>query len=125
MSFKPPVGPRSVAPPIRKADRELRAELEERGLDVGTSKALAKRLGAGLEALDGTALASVLDAVVDLCQQEQPEPSADGRDLREIERLMAAFSDELSKLDEILEVLGAHAKRMRSALPRRPDETLH
>ena len=35
------------------------------------------------------------------------------RELREMERLMGAFSGELSKLDEILEVLAAYARRMR------------
>jgi hypothetical protein len=37
------------------------------------------------------------------------------KELREVERLMGAFSGELTKLDEILEVLSAYARRMRSS----------
>jgi hypothetical protein len=41
------------------------------------------------------------------------------RDVREVERLLGAFSGELEKLDEVLEVLSAYAQRMR-AKPARP-----
>ena len=41
------------------------------------------------------------------------------RDVREVERLLGAFSGELEKLDEVLEVLSAYAQRMR-AKPVRP-----
>jgi hypothetical protein len=34
-------------------------------------------------------------------------------EVREIERLMSAFAQELGKLDEVLEVLAAHVRRMR------------
>lgn len=36
------------------------------------------------------------------------------RDAREVERLLSAFTGELEKLDEVLEVLAAYAQRMRS-----------
>lgn len=36
------------------------------------------------------------------------------KDVREVERLLGAFSGELEKLDEVLEVLSAYAQRMRS-----------
>lgn len=47
------------------------------------------------------------------------------RDVHEVERLLGAFSGELEKLDEVLEVLAAYAQRMR-AKPNMPaGHTLH
>ena len=39
------------------------------------------------------------------------------RDVREVERLLGAFTGELEKLDEVLEVLSAYAQRMRPQKP--------
>ncbi|MBY0397887.1 MAG: hypothetical protein K2X91_15650 [Thermoleophilia bacterium] len=39
------------------------------------------------------------------------------RDVREVERLLGAFTGELAKLDEVLEVLAAYAQRMRPQKP--------
>ena len=38
-------------------------------------------------------------------------------DLQEIQRLMSSFAGELLKLDEVLEVLAAYLRRMRTAVP--------
>ena len=38
-------------------------------------------------------------------------------DLQEIQRLMSSFAVELTKLDEVLEVLAAYLRRMRSTVP--------
>jgi hypothetical protein len=46
-------------------------------------------------------------------------------DLREVERLMGAFSGELGKLDEVLEVLAAYARRMRDTSRSSSAGTLH
>ena len=112
----------------------IRAELESRGVSASVSGPVAARLESRLEIgddraetsattpvdsyellLDGVADAlRVLDAnsLMDVPGREDlsPEP-----DLQEIERLMAAFVGELSKLDEVLGVLNAHVERMRSA----------
>jgi hypothetical protein len=44
------------------------------------------------------------------------------RDLGEIQRLLTAFSDEMGKLDEALQILATYVKRMRSRArpPQRP-----
>jgi hypothetical protein len=47
------------------------------------------------------------------------------RDVREVERLLGAFSGELEKLDEVLEVLSAYAQRMRPKRSETPPHTLH
>ena len=47
------------------------------------------------------------------------------RDVREVERLLGAFSGELEKLDEVLEVLAAYAQRMRPQPAKRERRTLH
>ena len=47
------------------------------------------------------------------------------RDVREVERLLGAFSGELEKLDEVLEVLAAYAQRMRAQPRRKARHTLH
>ena len=47
------------------------------------------------------------------------------RDVREVERLLGAFSGELEKLDEVLEVLAAYAQRMRTKPAGRNRPTLH
>lgn len=112
----------------------IRAELESRGVSESVSGPVAARLESRLELgadeadvstttsadsyellMDGVAEAlRVLDSrsLVDIPEREDfsPEP-----DLQEIERLMAAFVGELSKLDEVLDVLNAHVERMRSA----------
>ena len=47
------------------------------------------------------------------------------RDVREVERLLGAFSGELEKLDEVLEVLAAYAQRMRTEPDKPAGRTLH
>lgn len=47
------------------------------------------------------------------------------KDVREVERLLGAFSGELEKLDEVLEVLAAYAQRMRAQPAKKPRHTLH
>ena len=96
------------------------ADWEERlvaaGLDASWAKRLAARCapvvpraGEGYEAglVRGAALAMEAQSA-SLAEIEQSL-----RDVREVERLLGAFSGELEKLDEVLEVLAAYAQRMR------------
>jgi hypothetical protein len=67
---------------------------------------------------------AVLAATLQAESQAQVERSL--RDVREVERLLGAFSGELEKLDEVLEVLAAYAQRMRPQTPVGPTRrTLH
>jgi hypothetical protein len=67
-------------------------------------------LGEGSAAglIRGAVLASEVQAEV------QAYVDRNMRDVREVERLLGAFSGELEKLDEVLEVLSAYAQRMRT-----------
>ena len=56
---------------------------------------------------------------------EKAEVERGLRDVREVERLLGAFTGELEKLDEVLEVLSAYAQRMRSKPSKVPSRTLH
>ena len=115
------------SPAEGRADR-IRADLERRGL----SPEAAERLGLRIEdrasepgssdyeaLLDGIALVAATRADAESEMGEQL------RDLKEIERLMSGFSQELSKLDEVLEVLAAHVRRMRVSSPTAGAPTLH
>ncbi len=62
---------------------------------------------------------------VEMQSRETAKVQRSARDVREVERLLGAFSGELEKLDEVLEVLSAYAHRMRSKPSKSPRRTLH
>ena len=64
-------------------------------------------------------------ATVEIQAEAQAHVERNMRDVREVERLLGAFSGELEKLDEVLEVLAAYAQRMRAQPGRKPSRTLH
>jgi hypothetical protein len=75
--------------------------------------------GAAAPLIQGAVLAVQMQAVAHADVERQL------RDVREVERLLGAFSGELEKLDEVLEVLAAYAQRMRSKPAKRERRTLH
>ena len=79
------------------------------------------RLGRG----SATALIQGAALAVGVQAGEKASVERSLRDVREVERLLGAFSGELEKLDEVLEVLSAYAQRMRAKPARTPDPTLH
>ena len=107
-------------------------EWETRLIEQGLSKQMAARLadrlglahrefgrGSAAPLIRGTALA------VEMLTRETPKTQFGTRNAREVERLLGAFSGELEKLDEVLEVLAAYAQRMRSRPSKRAGRTLH
>ncbi len=119
-------GGRSPLEPRRLEDWEVRL------LEEGVSGEWAARLAPRLEAQyrqqgPGSARALVQGAVA--ASEVQAEAHAwverNMRDVKEVERLLGAFSGELEKLDEVLEVLAAYAQRMRTKPNRKPRHTLH
>lgn len=109
------------------ARERIRAGLEARGVDPQAAEALADQLrqelhptaAPGDSLLDGVALGfRVQHGIADALAKSTSE-------LQEIERLMGAFASELSKLDEVLEVLAAHLRRMRTAAPVPGTRTVH
>ena len=105
---------------------------QARLVDEGVSEEWAPRLAKQLEPLykelgDGSAEALIRATVtsVDVQAEAHALVERNMRDVREVERLLGAFSGELEKLDEVLEVLAAYAQRMRTKPDRRPPHTLH
>lgn len=105
----------------------IRAGLEARGVDPQAAEALADQVRhemdpnavTGDSLLDGVALGfRIQNGIADALAKSTSE-------LQEIERLMGAFASELSKLDEVLEVLAAHLRRMRTAAPVPGTRTVH
>ena len=94
----------------------MKRHLENRGVPSEWAVVLAARLEQRVEGLDRDAYELVLEGVADAFggRWESRDALTDRLcEVREIERLMAAFAEELGKLDEVLEVLAAHVRRMR------------
>ena len=68
-------------------------------------------------------------AGVRFCHQARADVAADlaraQRELRQLERLMGGFATELRKLDEVIEVLTAYVRRMRSTVGVGASSLLH
>ncbi len=104
----------------RSARARIQADLEQRGVSAEFCSALSSRLESQVTSFDSTSYANLLDGVAAAygVHAETTEALASRlRELSEIERLMSAFSGELSKLDEVLSVLSAHVGRMRTSTP--------
>ena len=90
--------------------------METRGIPAASALVLADRLEHRVEGLDSEACQVLLEGVADVFggHSESRDALSDRLcEVREIERLMSAFAQELGKLDEVLEVLAAHVRRMR------------
>jgi hypothetical protein len=109
--------PRDDVPTAR--DR-IRADLAARGVAPEFCEALSERLQTQVESFDAPSYLPLLDGVAAAygIHEETSEALSNRlRELSEIERLMSAFAGELSKLDEVLNVLAAHVGRMRTSTP--------
>ncbi len=122
-------------------------EWEARLLGEGVAPELAARVAPRLESLQlefgrgaSEALIQAAAATADALSEATATVERNLRDVREVERLLSAFSGELEKLDEVLEVLSAYAQRMRNKpkskagsagadgrtpVTRKPGHTLH
>lgn len=102
--------------------------LIERGVSDDSAPQIAEQLVPAYAELGrGSAAALLLGATVTVEVQavERAGVERNMRDVREVERLLGAFSGELEKLDEVLEVLAAYAQRMRAKPSRPAGRTLH
>ena len=109
-----------------RRDPSSTAEWEARLIEEGVAREWAPRLAPALceqqaELGEGSARGLILGARIATEAQAEVQASLERqiRDVREVERLLGAFSGELEKLDEVLEVLSAYAQRMR-AKPAKP-----
>jgi hypothetical protein len=102
--------------------------LVEEGVSTQCAPPIAEQLETAYERLGrGSAAALIRGATLALGTHAGEKASIEQslRDVREVERLLGAFSGELEKLDEVLEVLSAYAQRMRAQPSKTPDRTLH
>ncbi len=107
---------------------EIRVALEQRGVPVEFSGALAERTAVQIAGLAAPAREALLDGVaiaVELQHSTRDQLTRNLRGVREVERMMGAFSGELSKLDEVLGVLSAYVRRMKSSGDGLSDRVLH
>jgi hypothetical protein len=106
----------------------LQRALEARGIETDFSARLAARLGPRLTQHDGSVRDAMADGVavaLELQSETTNDLARSLRGLKEVERMMGAFSGELSKLDEVLEVLAAYVRRMKTSGAADPGRTLH
>jgi hypothetical protein len=107
---------------------EWEALLREGGVSEAVLPGLSVRLDALHRELGEHAAVPLLRAALAAHEAQMEARSHLERNLheaREVERLLGAFSGELEKLDEVLEVLGAYAQRMRAKPAARTRQTLH
>lgn len=92
--------------------------LRERGVTDPDAADLAERMTPDLLRRQPSARAAYLDGVAagwHATSDTRAQLDRSLTDIKEVERLMGAFTGELSKLDEVLEVLAAYVRRMRSS----------
>lgn len=97
--------------------QRIRSDLERRGVSPELSERLCQRVEDRAPQLDPKEYELLLDGVAAAAgahDESGQEMSQQLRELQDIERLMGGFTKELAKLDEVLEVLAAHVRRMRS-----------
>jgi len=118
---------RTASSPMREC--ELQSELERRGVTGEDGRALSQRLEQALVGRSRAEATAMLDGIgisFSVQQETSQQLAETARGLKEMERIMGAFSGELSKLDEVLEVLAAYVRRMRtSGSTDAPVRTLH
>lgn len=111
-----------------RASDDWEARLVEYGVPSEGASRLAPELVSVYSELGrGSAVALIRGAAIAVEAQAamQADVERNMRDVREVERLLGAFSGELEKLDEVLEVLSAYAQRMRAKRSKAPPHTLH
>ena len=104
-------------PPERRERERIRLDLERLGVADGLRDELSRRLEALSHHLSEDAYDAVLAgvALADALHREGDEARRRSlRDLSEIQRLLGAFSEEMRKLDEALQILSTYVQRMRS-----------
>lgn len=114
-------------PPVMECG-EIREALEGRGVAREFSELLSSRLELEFEGLAPESRGAMLDGVAtafELQREIGGQLTRSVRGLREVERMMGAFSGELSKLDEVLEVLAAYVRKMRTSGSGADGRTLH
>ena len=107
----------------------LAHDLRERGVTDTDARSLAEQLAGQLQAQSRGGRKAFVEGVASgwhATSEARARLERTVSDIKEVERLMGAFTGELSKLDEVLEVLAAYVRRMRSSKGESSEgQTLH
>jgi hypothetical protein len=96
----------------------LECRLRERGVTDADARSLAERLAWEWQQRGRGARTAFVDGIAagwHASSETRARLDRTVSDIKEVERLMGAFTGELSKLDEVLEVLAAYVRRMRTS----------
>ncbi|MAI78656.1 MAG: hypothetical protein CL917_06940 [Deltaproteobacteria bacterium] len=107
---------------------QILSELRRRGVEAPLSPSLLKGLVGRLERVSRESRASVLDGIAltfELQDRTRLQMLRNLREIEEVEQMMNSFSGELSKLDEVMEVLSAYVKRLHESGRSRENQLLH
>lgn len=99
------------------AVQAISSQLRERGVSDADARGLAEQVLPDFDRLGRAARAPFLDGVAAgwyACAETRARLDQTASEIKEVERLMGAFTGELSKLDEVVEVLAAYVRRMRT-----------
>ena len=112
------------APPVRDR-QQIERDLARLGVAEDLRDALGQRLAPIAPTLSEDAYQAALVGIAaasDVRRASERELERSMGDLREIQRLLGVFSDEMKKLDAALRVLSSYVQRMRpkSSAPERP-----
>lgn len=107
---------------------DLEAEFARRGLLPFVSEAVSEGLRQRLRGMPAGDRMSFLDgwaASFDLDETARHQWLENQREVREIQNMLSAFSDELSKLDEVLAVMSTYVRKMRQPGAAAENRILH
>lgn len=113
-----------------KRDRtdEIQQSLVQRGLPELLAGMLAERASLQAAELEAPAQEAYFDGIALAFSLQESAGAALARNLqglREVERIMGAFSGELGKLDEVVGVLNTYVHRLKSSSQEEDGRTLH
>jgi hypothetical protein len=117
MSQRRTVDGRAAAQGSDPATDRIDADLARLGVGEEVRNALALRLARMAPHLSPESYEAALAGVAlahEIHHEGEQVLRRSVRDLREIERLLGAFTEEMGKLDEALQILATYVKRMRS-----------
>lgn len=106
----------------------VRAELVQLGVGEPACEELARRLAPMIRGLPSEAYAAALAgaALTHGVQREQQDALRHSlRDLGEVQRLLAAFGEELCRLEEALRMLSREVQQNRAPVPEPPSRRVH
>ncbi|MCH2186876.1 hypothetical protein MK280_13495, partial [Myxococcota bacterium] len=112
----------------RDRTEEIQQALVTRGLPELLAGMLADRASLQAAELEKTAREAYFDGIALAFSLQESAGAALARNLqglREVERIMGAFSGELGKLDEVVGVLNTYVHRLKSSSQEEDARTLH